>query len=84
MARIKFCERCGKAFSPQKSYHFLCQKCKLDDYKISNLMERGHTQHCACRQIFADGECECDVEGKGDGLSPASPRFHERSAVTEG
>ena len=27
--------------------------------EIERLREMGHTYHCACRQVWGDGECEC-------------------------
>ena len=28
--------------------------------QIKTLQEEGHHRHCACRQVWGDGECECD------------------------
>jgi hypothetical protein len=34
-----------------------------DDLKrIDELVARGHTRHCACRQVWGDGECSCELE----------------------
>ena len=34
--------------------------------KIETLQkEGGHSHHCACRQVWGDGECECDLYTKG-------------------
>jgi hypothetical protein len=27
--------------------------------KIDDLVVIGHTRHCACRQVWGDGYCEC-------------------------
>lgn len=37
-----------------------------DDVKIKELIEVGHTRHCACRQVWGDGECECSYKVKGN------------------
>jgi hypothetical protein len=39
-----------------------CVKDRLDcpEFKpVKELVLKGHTRHCAIRQIFGDGECEC-------------------------
>lgn len=33
--------------------------------KITQLKNNGHPHHCACRQVWGDGECECDMYAKG-------------------
>ena len=33
--------------------------------EISSLEKQGHHPHCAARQVFGDGECECHLYGKG-------------------
>jgi hypothetical protein len=33
--------------------------------KIEALQSTGHSHHCACRQVWGDGECECDMYAKG-------------------
>lgn len=34
-----------------------------DDLKcIDALVAQGHTRHCACRQVWGDGECSCELE----------------------
>ena len=32
---------------------------------IEQLVEEGHPYHCACRQVWGDGECECGMYEKG-------------------
>lgn len=32
-----------------------------DKKKIDELMGKGHSYHCATRQVWGDGECECDL-----------------------
>ena len=47
----------------------LCPDCRrqdeLDQDAVEGLMEKGHPYHCACRQVFGDGGCECDLYEKG-------------------
>jgi hypothetical protein len=31
--------------------------------QIREIETQGHTYHCACRQVWGDGECECLVRG---------------------
>ena len=38
-------------------------KDELDE--IKKIQEQGHPHHCACRQVWGDGECECDLYKKG-------------------
>jgi hypothetical protein len=33
--------------------------------RIDYLKAQGHSEHCACRQVWGDGECECDLYVKG-------------------
>ena len=32
---------------------------------IEIIKEKGHSHHCACRQVWGDGECECDLYEMG-------------------
>lgn len=32
---------------------------------IDRIEAKGHPRHCACRQVWGDGECECDLYRKG-------------------
>ena len=32
---------------------------------IDKIQAEGHPRHCACRQVWGDGECECDLYEKG-------------------
>ncbi len=32
---------------------------------IKRLKKAGHHSHCSCRQIWGDGECECDLYKNG-------------------
>jgi hypothetical protein len=38
---------------------------KRDRKRIADLVEQGHPEHCACRQVWGDGECECDLYKQG-------------------
>ncbi|MCF7811576.1 hypothetical protein K9N50_11375 [bacterium] len=33
--------------------------------KIDDIISQGHSHHCACRQVWGDGECECDLYEHG-------------------
>jgi len=33
--------------------------------EIDRLVGAGHHRHCACRQVWGDGECECDLYKQG-------------------
>lgn len=33
--------------------------------QIKKLQKKGHSHHCACRQVWGDGECECHLYRKG-------------------
>jgi len=35
-----------------------CLACIEDIRLMSLLVSQGHTRHCACRQVWGDGECE--------------------------
>lgn len=35
-----------------------------DQKEIWRLQDEGHTAHCACRLVWGDGECECELKGK--------------------
>lgn len=28
--------------------------------QVNRIQRSGHTHHCACRQVWGDGECECN------------------------
>lgn len=32
-------------------------------FRIRELEQEGHTNHCACRIVWGDGECECQKHG---------------------
>jgi len=35
-----------------------------DHLKIKELIAKGHTRHCACRQVWGDGQCTCNQTGE--------------------
>ena len=41
----------------------VCPECIYQDAEEKRLIlilyAQGHTRHCACRQVWGDGECEC-------------------------
>lgn len=55
------CKQCGDF------YHFfegdVCATCtvenEIDTEAIERLIGEGHPSHCAERQVYGDGECEC-------------------------
>ena len=55
------CQMCG--CKTKINQDGLCEDCetqsKHDNVCIELLKEKGHTHHCACRQVWGDGECEC-------------------------
>ncbi len=46
---------CGSCFSENKKAHT----------QIGMLIAQGHPRHCAQRQVWGDGECECALYKKG-------------------
>ena len=36
-----------------------------DKERIEQIVSQGHSRHCACRQVWGDGECECSMYEKG-------------------
>lgn len=72
------CEQCGKVFV--KMYYsggeegtYLCDDCivkmynenEADKKRIEELEKPGHSSHCAARQVWCDGECECGIYRDG-------------------
>ena len=58
------CQLCGEWFAKLNEIN-LCETCN-DEAKaavqaISDLIESGHTEHCAARLVWGDGECECGL-----------------------
>ena len=36
----------------------------INNLEIKNYKSQGHTDHCARRLVWGDGECECDMRFK--------------------
>lgn len=46
----------------------------LDEWDdIADLERQGHTYHCAARQVWGDGECECSGGGTDPGYHTMNP-----------
>lgn len=65
-----FCRMCGQkevSADRQKEFPLMCPDCiaeaTADAEKIGRLISEGHSRHCACRQAWGDGECECKKSG---------------------
>ncbi len=75
------CKECNCEYEkwiPEGAYeNNLCLKCNEkkwtefekehgEDFKrIDEIVKQGHSEHCACRQVWGDGECTCDLEKAG-------------------
>ena len=63
------CMLCGEKVDYRLTHSGLCESCyeqgKHDQKKIEKIRKDGHTYHCACRQVWGDGECECDLYAQG-------------------
>jgi hypothetical protein len=55
------CKQCG--IKDAVTWKDLCLDCfrwQTEDIRQVYLLHaQGHTRHCACRQVWGDGECEC-------------------------
>lgn len=65
--KVETCRQCGNCFpSINIDQDHVCERCNQENdesmRQMESLMNDGHTYHCACRQIWGDGGCEC---GKG-------------------
>jgi hypothetical protein len=38
---------------------------RKDLLEVKAIMDKGHPHHCACRQVWGDGECECSLYKEG-------------------
>jgi hypothetical protein len=79
--KILICKNCGSEYGkwiPENTFeNNLCLTCneaawkewekeEADNLKrIEEIQKQGHPHHCACRQVWGDGECECDLYKKG-------------------
>lgn len=66
---METCKMCGVKEATAKNSQgdlIMCQDCfgewKHDQAVIKRLERSGHTYHCACRQVWGDGECECSKD----------------------
>ena len=56
---------------PTDAGRYLCLNCILEEHAqnqcdlaaIERLEQEGHTNHCGSRQVWGDGECECQKAG---------------------
>ena len=73
------CENCGKEnadFYIHKEMNgdgcCWCFECIINthcdgeesEFRINKLVKLGHTEHCAARQEWGDGFCECHIDNK--------------------
>ena len=74
----KECETEYERWIPEKAIqNNLCKDCNAAKWNewdsehsneleaIALLQKKGHSHHCACRQVWGDGECECDMYEHG-------------------
>lgn len=58
------CRQCGH-FGYINKGEDICGSCKADnefnEKAINQLIKEGHPYHCACRQVWGDGVCECHL-----------------------
>ena len=73
------CKECGQeyeawGFGPENNLCLLCNEWHWREWEIEErdnlkriieIKEAGHSRHCACRQVWGDGECECDMYAMG-------------------
>jgi len=71
------CEACKESGhqlyfqGPSDAGRCLCLACILIEHadnqqayaEIVRLEQEGHTNHCGCRQVWGDGQCECQKKG---------------------
>ncbi len=63
------CVQCGRKYlCPNVEYETICSECvaenRISEETVEGIHALGHTYHCAYRQVWGDGECECDVKIK--------------------
>ena len=71
------CKKCGEDFDSTVTVFRYCSGCNenlwqvwlteeaYDLEKIKEIQAQGHSHHCACRQVWGDGECECELYKHG-------------------
>lgn len=61
---MPLCNQCGEKLLPEPG---LCDQCEDENdeaiEKIDEFIADGHTNHCAYRMVWGDGECECEKKG---------------------
>jgi len=58
------CPQCGEAETTEGTLCFLCtDETALDRLTVRVLIEKGHPEHCAKRQVYGDGECDLVKSG---------------------
>ena len=75
--QIAICRRCQTTFfAPDETFCY-CAACNDEPWEqweadqagnlreIEELQKQGHPHHCACRQVWGDGQCECDLYKQG-------------------
>ena len=64
MAELYECNMCGE--EKCMLWQDICDECEEENRKqlnkISDLEKEGHPSHCAARQVWGDGLCECRVK----------------------
>jgi len=75
--QIAICRRCQTTFFAPHPLFYYCAACNDELWKqweadqagnlreIEELQKQGHPHHCACRQVWGDGQCECDLYKQG-------------------
>ena len=85
------CRKCKKEYEKWISIdgieNNLCQECNEQSWadfekehepdlqKIKEIQTKGHSHHCACRQVWGDGECECNRNDRGMTAKEAGFKF---------
>ena len=67
------CMKCGRMETlPDQETCDKCERQNADDLEqIAHHIREGHTSHCAKRQAWGDGECECNKENVAPGFISA-------------
>lgn len=60
------CKNCGDYEVDHDGLCYYCfENSEMDQRQLGLLKEMGHSHHCASRQIWGDGECECGLYKSG-------------------
>jgi hypothetical protein len=66
---MKKCRQCGIDFDNFSPDPDMCLNCAKEQEQgtslVYKLIGEGHPYHCAFRQVWGDGECECKAYEKG-------------------